>query len=325
MDTLRYDPLALKELLHTQHQQFELCDADLWQRYRRCYGISLQPQTKEGYLLNVTHRARFLEVEGEKVAVQMFEQNLSASSSILVHGYYDHTGLMRHLIRYCLMRGMNVICFDLPGHGLSTGPIAAIDDFAQYQRVLSEVIALREALGWGDCHIMGQSTGAAIIMDHLLRTAAQEEGAVFQKAVLFAPLVYPGEWWWAKMAHRVLSPFCDYVPRQFSTNTNDESFANFLKEVDPLQSKFLSARWVGALLRWIPYFKKLPSSNRSVLILQGDADGTVAFRKNLRILKRKFAQADIVMLAGAKHHLVNEIDEHRERIADELDRYLFGD
>ncbi|WP_423811416.1 alpha/beta hydrolase, partial [Pseudomonas aeruginosa] len=40
-------------------------------------------------------------------------------SLLLMHGYYDHMGLYRHVVDWALGMGFSVLACDLPGHGLS--------------------------------------------------------------------------------------------------------------------------------------------------------------------------------------------------------------
>ena len=41
--------------------------------------------------------------------------------------FFDHSGILKNLIKLCLDLDYTVVCFDLPGHGLSSGR-ASIDN-----------------------------------------------------------------------------------------------------------------------------------------------------------------------------------------------------
>ena len=89
----------------------------------------------------------YIESGSERLAaVQVWQQAGAASTLLLVHGYFDHVGLFGHLVRYGLARGNNVVAFDLPGHGLSTGEPALIDEFSLYSRI-ALLLARYEAFG----------------------------------------------------------------------------------------------------------------------------------------------------------------------------------
>ena len=51
---------------------------------------------------------------------------------------------MRRMAEYLLEQGYAVVMFDLPGHGLSEGKRASIDDFSQYGCALSDFLAVIE-------------------------------------------------------------------------------------------------------------------------------------------------------------------------------------
>jgi alpha-beta hydrolase superfamily lysophospholipase len=163
----------------------------------------------------------------------------------LLHGYYDHMGLYRHVIEWALEQGFVVISCDLPGHGLSSGERASIDDFAVYQQALEALFEQARQLElphpW---HLCGQSTGGAIVVDHL---HCAEQSPADGQVILLAPLVRPRAWGWSKLSYRVLRHFVNGIERRFSENTNDPAFLPFL-EADPLQPRRLPTAWVGALI-----------------------------------------------------------------------------
>lgn len=238
----------------------------------------------------------------------------------VIHGFYDHMGLYRHVIEWGLNRGFVVIACDLPGHGLSSGERASIDDFAQYQAVLQGLFIEAQSLHlpqpW---HLCGQSTGGAIVLDHLLRYG--EQSPAQGKAILLSPLVRPKDWGWSKLSYYLLRPFVKGIARRFSENSNDPAFLPFL-QADPLQPLRLPTAWVGALARWIPRIESASPSARQPLVVQGQADKTVDWQHNLEVLKTRFNQPRVLLLPEARHHLANETAAIREQYFGFLDQYL---
>jgi alpha-beta hydrolase superfamily lysophospholipase len=159
-----------------------------------------------------------------------------------------------------------------------------------------------------------QSTGAAIIIDYLLSRAFKPGVCPFDRQILLAPLIRPVNWARNKAIYEVVSPFSDYVTRKFALNSHDQEFLRFLKRRDPLQSKKLSTNWVGALKRWVPDVEKRPPSDLSPIIIQGRKDGTVDWRHNVRILKKKFNHPEVIYIPSARHQLVNESPEYRNLV-----------
>ena len=266
----------------------------------------------------IVHRIGRVDTAGFEVAVQSWSRPGVSRSMLLVHGYFDHVGIYGHLLRFALNNDYNVIAFDLPGHGLSSGERASIDDFAQYQIVLQDVldavIAPTEPVD-----VMAQSTGGAIIMDALLGGG----GGRFDRIVLLAPLVRPTEWFQIRLAHTLLRPFVDSVPRHFVDNSGDRDFLEFLRQ-DPLQPDSISVRWVSAFRRWLPVFLAQDPSTHPLLAIQGDNDGTVDGPWNLQQIERLFPASRQLVLPGGRHHLANESSDLRGQylwwVASYLDR-----
>lgn len=278
------------------------------QAYRRFYGFEGLPT--EGSLLG------YFQVGAYRIAAQVWWPQEPRGTLLLLHGYYDHSGLFRHVIEWALGMGFAVLAVDLPGHGLSSGARASIDDFAEYQLVLQGALEQAAALDlpqpW---HLCGQSTGGAILIDYLLTgKPAPEVG----EAILLAPLVRPRAWAWSQLSYRLLKPFIREIPRRFSDNSSDPEFIDFVHNLDPLQARSLPTAWVGALSQWVPRIEGAPRSLRSPLIVQGEADMTVDWPHNLDILQDKFAAPEILRLAEARHHLANESPALRQRYFDFL-------
>lgn len=234
---------------------------------------------------------------------------------LLVHGYFDHSGLYSRLIEYGLSRNFNVLIFDLPGHGLSSGEPAVIDDFADYGHAVAAVLAAaqlpRLPLG-----VMAQSTGCAALIEY-----ARCYPWPFQAAVMLAPLVRPLGWRWGRLTHSLVRHFTDSIERQFAPNSSDPQFLQFLRR-DPLQSRRLPVRWVSALRSWLD---TLPAGDLGVgpaLIVQGDADHTVDWRHNVRYYAGLFPGSELKLLSGAGHQLANESAQLRREYLGLVDEWL---
>ena len=280
------------------------------QDYQRFYGLNLSAHSWLGGF----------QAAGFELAGQAWLPEQPSATLFLLHGYYDHMGLYRHVIEWALGQGFAVISCDLPGHGLSSGERASISDFAVYQQVLQALFEQARALQlprpW---HLCGQGTGGAIAVDHLLYQGAHSP--VDGQVILLAPLVRPCAWRWSKFSYRVLRHFVNGIERRFSENTNDPAFLPFL-QADPLQPRRLPTAWVGALIAWVKRIEAAPKSTRRPLIVQGEADGTVDWPYNLEVLKAKFAEPQILMLPDARHHLANELPGIRQRYFDFIDQRL---
>lgn len=281
------------------------------QAYQRHYGLDLASQHA-----GVRSQLGCFEQGDLRIVVQLWAPEQPKATLLMLHGYYDHMGLYRHLIDWALSMNFAVLACDLPGHGLSAGPRASIDDFAAYQATLQGLFAEAASLDlpqpW---HLCGQSTGGAILVDYLLTGAPRPEPGA---TILLAPLVRPRAWGLSKLSYHLLSPFKSAIPRRFSENSSDAEFLDFVQHRDPLQPRSLPTAWVGALARWIPRIEAAPRSAQRPLIVQGEADMTVEWRHNLQVLQAKFDQPEILRLPTARHHLVNESPALRQEYFDFL-------
>lgn len=224
----------------------------------------------------------------------------------ILHGYFDHVGLYSQLIDRCLGAGFDVLAYDQPGHGLSSGTPAAINSFLEYQSVLAEVMAqVKEHLRqpW---FAVGQSTGAAILIDYLLSNHHNQETSEFRKVVLLAPLVRPAGWLGAKLLHSIVKPFLVRWRRVFAENSGNTRFLRFLREHDPLQARAVHVGWVSALRKWVPHIESARPVDFPVTVIQGQQDLTVDWPHNLRIIRNKFGAVQELAIPDGRHHLVNE-------------------
>jgi len=104
------------------------------QQYCQFYGIDLAHEFED-----LVHSFGYVEVADWRLATHFYRprKSLSRGTFLLQHGYFDHSGLYGHLIRFCLSRNYSLIIYDLPGHGLSTGARATINDFRDYVEILT--------------------------------------------------------------------------------------------------------------------------------------------------------------------------------------------
>lgn len=318
--------MPVKQQLIETLEPFELdCDISesrLWNNFCAFYQLDQPGDGIDLIALDVRHYVGKVSVLGYEIALHYLLPQNVADHCLLIHGLFDHSLLWRHYIHYWLQRGRGVFMLDLPGHGLSTGDEVAIDSFSEYQHVLRAVIRTIEGVGVDRCIAMGQSTGGAILSDYLLNCRLHGVSSIIKKGILLAPLVRPSTWLKAQLAHSVLSPVVDYVPRELTVNSTDADFSYFLSELDPMQSKRLSAKWVGALKKWIPYFKQLPQSDVNMLMIQGEKDTTVDYPYNLQILQKKFPNSTVVMLPDAYHHLMGESMEQQYLMRAAIEQFL---
>lgn len=261
----------------------------------------------------------YIESGNYRIASYVYRQPSAQKNLILVHGYFDHSGLFGHLIEYGLSRGFNVVVFDLPGHGLSTGKALIISDFENYVQAFRDCLNVFQTQLPGRWQVIAQSTGCSTVMDYLLHNP----DIIFERAILLAPLVRLKRWRQIKLAYSVCKYWLDYVPRSFSNCSHDQGFLELLRR-DPLQVRKISVQWVGALIRWVERFLSTPPSDYSPLLIQGTGDSTVDWQYNIEQIEQKFPRSKVSYLEGARHHLANENESIRQAQYKIMDAYILG-
>lgn len=269
--------------------------------YVRYYHIDL-----ENTVPGVRHFAGWFEAYGYRLAAHVYLPENPKGTVFFLHGYLDHSGLYRHLMRDCLERGHAVFIYDQPGHGLSSGDRVSIPDFAHYQCVLSEAIDRYGPELPQPFYAVGLSMGGAIVMDHVLTANKNKKAPAFKKVLLLAPLVRPAQWSQIRFGYWLIHHIKPSVPRVFRNNSSDEDYLSFVREDDPLQARDVPMAWIGALRRWVGYMEKMPASACPALLVQGDRDETVEWAYNNRYVRAHFRVEHEALIPEASHQLPNE-------------------
>jgi len=266
-----------------------------------------------------------LDVAGERIATHYWLPRGAKATLVILHGYYDHVGIFHKAIRFALDQGCGVLAFDLPGHGLSSGEQAAIDSFHTYGDILRELLIRASALLPQPFHALGQSTGGAVILNYLWRFGADELAPKLDKVALFAPLILPRGWHQGRFLFYLLKPFIRRFPRGGASSSHDSEFNRLVENGDPLQSRHLSLKWLSAMAAWHHFVLSSPPLQKTLLVVQGTGDRTVDWRYNLGVMAEKLPRAQVELIEGAGHQLVNETPEYLEPLLAITRRFLGED
>ncbi|KYG26960.1 alpha/beta hydrolase [Alkalihalobacillus trypoxylicola] len=267
--------------------------------------------------ISVRHNYGYLKVRQEQIFVQSFLPDNPKGTVFLLHGYLDHLGSLSSFIMFLLKKNYQVIGFDMPGHGLSSGEKVSIQDFHDYVTVLDTIIEKVQKEISTPLFLVAHSTGAAVSFSFL-----SEKNHLFKKIVLVAPLIRSASFHISHILYNVTRPFIRSIPRVYRSNSSEKAFIHFIKK-DPLQSKQLSMNWFGAKLKWFNQLKKgAVICKERVLIFQGNKDKTVDWRYNLHFLKKALPENQIYLIKGGKHHLLNEQMNIRQKVFEQIYQYF---
>jgi alpha-beta hydrolase superfamily lysophospholipase len=275
----------------------------------------------EFYSLNIAaaeHEFVQFKSSAFELAGHIFKPVDYKATVVILHGYLNHCGLLSNLIKYLVEAGFAVAVFDLPGHGLSSGEPTAIDDFSQYSDSLNDFLKIIKPKLHGPYHVIGHSTGAAVILEYLLEGG----GDGFDKVILAAPLERTDWWVLEKIGYSISRLFTGFLPRVFRKVTSDEEFLKFVKHKDPLQAKKISLSWVGAMFKWDQRIADAKTSARQVLVIQGMKDNIINWRHNIRFIQAKFENTEVELIEHARHELFNESEKIRQEVFSQIKDYL---
>jgi len=259
-----------------------------------------------------------------RIATHYWRLPEAKATVFVVHGLFDHVGLFQKLVAYLLAQQYSVVAIDLPGHGLSSGEATVIKSFFDYGAVLEDTFKFfRWQLPEGPVYGVGQSTGAAVLMAFSFSSLKQGEAAPFKRMAFLGPLVRPRRWTWGRMVFRCVGRYLKRLTRDFAVpNSHNAEFHSFLRYNDPLQARWLSIEWIGALHEWVDGFSLQPKDPTPALIVQGTADRVVDWRYNVPAIQERFPNCQVNYIEGAMHHLVNEADTWRKPVFTGLGQFL---
>jgi lysophospholipase len=212
---------------------------------------------------------------GKILAAHIFKPKASKGTVILLHGYGDHTGVWKHVVSAVVKARYTVAIYDHPGHGLSSGVRASIDDFSEYVSVLKDFLRIARVHLPGPYHLVAHSMGGAVTLDYLL--TVKQPGV--EKIVLIAPLVHSSYWHLSRFGHSLGKHVTDSVPRASQNASSDEEYL-VLTEKDPLQAREVAMKWFSALVEWNQRILSYEPSTLPIRVIQGTADTAVEWRSS---------------------------------------------
>lgn len=302
---------VLKPLSFDIEEDSALTEPQL-KKYLKFYSIDF------GKRPDVVHRMGKFSAAGFSIATHYWTLEDARGTVFVIHGYLDHVGLYGHIIQWCLKEHYNVVAFDLPGHGFSTGEQASIENFDQYGEVLKTLVSLCNDQLLKPYYCIAQCLGAATVMNMLWKHKKHP----FAKMVFLSPLVRSKLWDVGKLKYFLLGSFLKSTSRGFVANSSNKQFLRFVSTKDPLQSKRIPFKWIMAMRRWAREYSSMPTEIIKPLVLQGDQDDSVEWKRNMKQVKEHFPKAEIVYLKGANHHLANESKSVRTVLFSKLKNYL---
>lgn len=220
---------------------------------------------------------------------------------IALHGYNGYSAFNLSALYRLAEDGWAVVAVDLPGHGNSSGPRGYIGDFSEY------AVAVRDVVAWTESQkdyalprplvLLGHSTGGAAALETLW-----DYPAGIDRAVLLAPLL---------------------APRRFALNSSFARVSSLFSTAGPIPGPKqgylcfdrMPFAWVRALAVYRSRIGKRPTIEIPVLAVQGDADKALNWKANLRAISRIAPNAEVRLLSGRGHVLLDRSAAQEETLA----------
>ena len=216
------------------------------------------------------------------IVAYLFTPTVEPVGSVLVlHGYLANAGHMCGITRALLAADFVVLTPHLPGHGLSSGDRGDIDDFAQYAAVVDASVQVLSELDFGPLHAVGHSTGATALYEYLVH-----DPDPFERVIFAAPLVRNYGYTATRIGRTFARPFIDAIDTGYS---------------EVIDVSRLPLSWFDALVAWNTRARRYDPLDRPILVLQGDRDRVVAWRRNRRHLRSMVTDMEFVQLHGYDH------------------------
>ncbi|MDT8860960.1 alpha/beta hydrolase [Alkalihalobacillus sp. MEB130] len=261
------------------------------ERYKEYYDLQMK---------DCEHHYGYIQVAGYNLFVQQFKPSIYTKTVFLIHGYLDHAASLSKAIRKLVDNHYEVIVYDLPGHGLSSGERMSVNSFDDYFETAKGLYDFFFSHGGETPYLVAHSTGGAIAL-HLVRN----KQARFSKMVLVAPLFRPYLWKTSTLGLFLTKPFIKNIKRVYSRNSSDEEYLAFTK-LDPLQEKVLPLSWLYALGDWLKAELEEKQEDISFLMIQGSRDKTIDVAFGEKKVMSMYPNSQIVRMDEGSHQLFNE-------------------
>ncbi len=269
-------------------------------------------------MVNHNRKTNFLGENGLKLYYQNWHPQVVARAVlVIVHGIGGHSGIFTRMVEYLVQRNYVVYSFDLRGHGRSPGQRGYINNWAEFRTDLSAFLKLVISQE-GDLplFLMGQSLGATIALDYVLREANQLQGLILMSPALGLAGVSPWKLWLGKMLSHILPHFALDTGLDLSAGSRDlEVIA--ANSRDPLRHRQGTARLATELLKTIDWINAHARDLQvPILILHGGAD-RVTVPESSRIFFERLILTDKERreYPGSYHELHNDLN-YQEVLAD---------
>lgn len=233
----------------------------------------------------------------------IFKPEISNNKTVLIiHGFAGNLKGFRFVTSMLLNNGYNVAALMLPGHSIDENPRGDIDDFSTYGKIVNSFVNLLEIKKMKPEFAVAHSTGASSLLIY-----NQDYGWKFKKVIFIAPLIRSVYWFPSSVVRTFTKPFIHKINTKWN---------------GVLAVQVFPMHWFDELIKWNKVNKKYNIMPQELLILQGEKDDVVDWRYNLKYLKSKYPQLEIVTFKKGTHTMFMSDKDEGEDILNIIKSYL---
>ncbi len=230
----------------------------------------------------------------------------SSRLMVMAHGYIDNCGYVKPLQRFFLNSGFDILCIELPGHGLSSGDRADVDDFITYKDIYKHVFQ-RLPQGYDENYFYGHSTGAVGMLDLLLA----HEPHPFEKIILAAPLVRSHLWSLSKFGMKYFGFLIKRLPTR-RLSLHDREYKELL-QIDPTLIKSTPKSWFPKLVNWNKgLVEKDNRSSEDVITIFAGKDSVIDQKYNEKFYRKTFSNLKVFNIPNSDHAFHYESETNKK-------------
>jgi alpha-beta hydrolase superfamily lysophospholipase len=274
------------------------------------YGLNYQIHPE------ATYSSTQIKSHGYDIKIHQWKKIDNEDIALTSHGYLDHCLYLKPVLNRLIDKGYNVVCYDLPGHGLSSGKKGDIKVFDEYRLVLNDVI---KTLPRTKKKIfLGHSTGNVGLTQNLMD---QTWSSPFDRIIMIAPLTR--SYMWKAYQWAIKEPVVNKVKWVPIFMRNDHPDYKALVKNDPHRLKKIPTNWLWQLNKWyLDINETYIMRGRSLSVFFGKKDTIVDKKYGENFFTKVFPNSRIFILNESHHMPYYDKEENIKNFYTQLDSLL---
>ncbi len=239
---------------------------------------------------------------------------------IMVHELGEHISRYKEMAAYFNSRNYSFTGLDLPGHGRSSGKRGHIDNFGEYNDIISAMVDfVRSREGGISLVLYGHSMGGAVALNYLAGSELMDKAIVTSPWLRLAVSPSPFKIFLAGIMNRIMPSLLQpsgLDPGDISSDNNVvENYA-----ADPLVHNKISVRlFASATANAHKLMEITEGINIPVLLMHG-ADDRITSAGGSAVFADRNSKAELKIWEKGLHELHNEV--FRDEVLDYIIKWL---